>query len=516
MAADPTQALEALVTNIRNLVLDDSYKTIAGVFDEIPRLNGLIESKDIELSNLVNEITELKSRHKDRLQEDLELYRTQQNKLEEEKVSLTGTISTLEATIQEKDDASAVHIRTQDALQEQLDQVTKLLDAEKEKVATANADTTNLLQSIKGKDLEIDNLKDSLQKEKTQNSKDKSIVENLSDKIASLQTDLQSSTTRLDEIESFTTKLEEEVDDTVWIKQLDEVWEASCRVVASLFKEDLAEERLKDESAWKDFRESRYLERAIPLPQSNSLAAKQMRIVALLAILARSITQHVFKPTYILGDKDERDEIRSLLVRLADINSKKESFCRALLLSIFPEDQATNGTKAMERVVREVSKCVRNLVSDAQYESFRSSVDNIVHKASGAWRLVQSTRDKFEPYFDLKHYVDFEWQPLNLDNDHIGVGDDSAVITEDDKALLMVFPRIYIIADSERDPVTPGVMLMKSQSTLASEEMEKNNPSSPTTSRAGPRSKAIRSRTMSVAVDRSNGFLFQTTAPGVH
>ena len=241
-----------------------------------------------------------------------------------------------------------------------------------------------------------------------------------------------------------------------------------------------------------------------------------MRIAALLAILARSITQHVFQPTYILEDKDERDGIRSLLVHLAIINSKKESFCRALLLSIFPDDQAINGTKAMERVVREVPWCVRNLVSDAQYESFRSGVEDIVQKAQGAWRLVQNTREKFEPYFELNHYVDFEWQPLKFDNARVGVRDDSMVRTEDDEALLMIFPRIYIIADSEPDPVTPGVVLMESQSTPAVKELKKNNPSSPTTARAGPRSKAIRSRTMSVSGGGTSGFFSRSTPSGVH
>src|SRR5690242_3158696 len=98
MAADITHAFETLLANIRILALDDSYKTIAGMFDEAPRLKDLIESKDIELSNLRNEITGLKSRHENRLQKDLELYRTQRNKLEEEKAALAGTISTLEAT----------------------------------------------------------------------------------------------------------------------------------------------------------------------------------------------------------------------------------------------------------------------------------------------------------------------------------------------------------------------------------------------------------------------------------
>lgn len=238
-----------------------------------------------------------------------------------------------------------------------------------------------------------------------------------------------------------------------------------------------------------------------------------MRIAALLAILARSVAQHVFQPTYIL---EVKDEIRELLVHLAILDSKKESFCRALLLSIFPDDQTINGTKAMERAVREVLSCVRNLVSDTQYEIFRLGVVNIVQKAREAWQLVQGTKEKFEVYFELNHYVDLEWQPLNFDDGRVGVRDEDTVKAEGDEALLMIFPRIYIIEDSEPDPVTRGVVLMKSQSIPAVEEMERNNPSSPTTARAGPRSKAFWSRRMSTSVNGTNGFLSQPTPPGVH
>ena len=215
MAADLTQAVGTLLTNIRNLASDDSYKIITGVFNDIPKLKGLIESKDTELGNLKTEITELESRYESRLQENLELYRTQQNKLEEEKVKFAGTISALETTIQQKDAALSEHARTRNVLRGQLDQVTKLLGAEKDKVAAVNADITKLEQSIKGKDAGIDNLKDSLRNEKAQNSKAKSMIQDLRKEMASLKGDLQLSTTRLDEIEGFTTKLQE-VDETVW------------------------------------------------------------------------------------------------------------------------------------------------------------------------------------------------------------------------------------------------------------------------------------------------------------
>lgn len=260
-----------------------------------------------------------------------------------------------------------------------------------------------------------------------------------------------------------------------------------------------------------------YLDPKIPLPRSNSLAAKQMRIAALLAILSRSITQHIFQPTYLLEDKVDRDEIQTLLVHLAISNSKQESFCRALLLSIFPEDQAKNATKAVERVVREIAWCIRDLVLDAEFEKFRSDVEVVVKKALEAWQMVQNTREKFEPYYELNHYVDFEWQTLSFKNSVTGAGqENTANALKDDDALLMIFPRIYVIADSDPDPVTPGVVLKKSQTWSAVQEMERNSPSSPIAGRAGQRSKEIRSRTMSNSTNGTKDFLSIKVPSGVH
>jgi hypothetical protein len=267
-------------------------------------------------------------------------------------------------------------------------------------------------------------------------------------------------------------------------------------------------------SAWKAFRDPEHVDRVIPLPQSNSPSAKQMRIAATLAILARCIDQHIFQPTYLL---DGEDEIRRLLVRLAVADSKKESFCRAVLLSMFPEIEAKNAAKAIERVVREVSWSIRNLISDAQYDRFKLALEDVVRQAHYAWQLVQRTREKFEPFFEPRHYDDIEWQPLKLDDRSAVAGKEKMVrASERDDILLVIFPRIYVVADSEPDPVTQGVVLMKSQSAAAAEELERKHPSSPTAGKPGPRSRAIRSRTMSISKNGGNDFLSQPTPSSAH
>jgi len=69
-----------------------------------------------------------------------------------------------------------------------------------------------------------------------------------------------------------------------------------------------------------------------------------------------------------------------------------------------------------------------------------------VRKARGAWRLVQITREKFEPYFELDPFFDLEWPALNLDGGNVSIVHDSIVRAEDDEALRLNFPRIHLVA----------------------------------------------------------------------
>ena len=215
MPADSMQILEALVTNVRHLASDDSYKTIANVFDEIPQLKTQIKSKDAELDHLTAEVKSLKTTYANRVQENLDIYCIQRGKLVGEKDQLSREISTLAASIKQRDVAAAEHHRMQDDLQGQLDLAKKSLDGEKRKLVAANIEITKLQQDVKGRDTGIDKLKEGLHNEKAQVSKVKSQLQNILKEKASLQQELQSSRAKLSEIEGFTTKLHEE-EEAVW------------------------------------------------------------------------------------------------------------------------------------------------------------------------------------------------------------------------------------------------------------------------------------------------------------
>ena len=110
------QILEALVTNVRHLASDDSYKTIVNVFDEIPQLKIQIKSKDAEVDHLTTEVKSLKTTYANRIQENLDIYCIQRGKLEGEKDQLLGEISTLAASIKQRDVAAVEYHQRQDDL----------------------------------------------------------------------------------------------------------------------------------------------------------------------------------------------------------------------------------------------------------------------------------------------------------------------------------------------------------------------------------------------------------------
>ena len=110
------QILKALVTNVRHLASDDSYKTITNVFDEIPQLKTQIKFKDAKLNHLRAEVNSLKTTYANCVQENLNIYCIQCGKLEGEKDQLLREISTLTASIKQRDIAAAQYHQMQNDL----------------------------------------------------------------------------------------------------------------------------------------------------------------------------------------------------------------------------------------------------------------------------------------------------------------------------------------------------------------------------------------------------------------
>lgn len=182
------------------------------------------------------------------------------------------------------------------------------------------------------------------------------------------------------------------------------------------FRPDIDENILADPSCWSNLRNSPYLKQAtqlqIPLPQSNSPAAKGMRISAVLAVLSRALHRHIFRPVFLFEDGDDEPLVK-FLRDLEDEDPAREAHMRATLLSSMPERQMEQGARRVKIVVREVSWLVQHLLSALQFESFCSGLEAACRLACEQWMRIQLASLKIEPYFGPP-YDDFDWQVLEL------------------------------------------------------------------------------------------------------
>lgn len=196
------------------------------------------------------------------------------------------------------------------------------------------------------------------------------------------------------------------------VEVLDTIWVSILELVEKHFSQDLEDSVLRDPSCWTNLRSSEYLKHAvrIPLPQSNSQAAKQMRIAAVLAVLSRALSKHVFRPTYLI---DNDVELAAVLRNLEAVSPQQEYHARSTLLAVLPDREKQNASRRVKAVVREVSYLVQHLLSALQYEAFRTALLESCELACRQWTKIQHAAMKIEPYFGPP-FDDFDWQVLLL------------------------------------------------------------------------------------------------------
>jgi hypothetical protein len=227
--------------------------------------------------------------------------------------------------------------------------------------------------------------------------------------------------------------------------------------------------------------------------------AKQLRFTVTLALLAREINKYIFQPTYILS---EGSHIRELLVDMAKKNSKRESFCRGMLLSTNPDAETKNLQGKIKKVVENVASYYNGLLPDTQLQEFRQSLTAVVQKAAEFWKTVRYTEKKYEPDFDPIEGDDFDWEPLPLYDDGDLGNDESAEDNPLDEDQLIVFPRICWVYNNNPDPLYSWVVaLKKSHWALAEREQRKREPLSPTNGKAPP---SVRQRSRRTSLPSGN------------
>lgn len=236
-------------------------------------------------------------------------------------------------------------------------------------------------------------------------------------------------------------------------------------------------------TAWDKLRQTEMArESQIPLPCSNTSAAKQMRLAFILAVLAREIDKYIFQPTFI-APADEDNRLRRVLKNEAAINSEKESFCRSVLLSMGQDTQTMACSENVQIVVRNVLAYVDALLSEEQRYTFHKSLNNVVQKASEIWKPIQCSRRRYEPDFEPP-IADDEWSPFVFPGSDKATAENGASKKTANCHSISVFPRLSVIENEESIAYTAIYQLRSSQNqwVAAGREMVQE-PSSPTIGR---------------------------------
>lgn len=219
----------------------------------------------------------------------------------------------------------------------------------------------------------------------------------------------------------------------------------------------------------------------MPLPCSNTVAAKQMRLAVILAILAREIATHIFQPIYIAPMDDK---FWKALTDLAATDSEKELFCRSILLSMNPEIQSQRCFANIQTVVTNVSAYLDDLLPTDQRHVFHRSLELVVQKAVDTWKPIQCSQRKYETDFEPA-IDDDDWKLFKFPKHDNATAENSANQKNQSKNALAVFPCLSVIENQASTAYTHAIRLSSSQHQwiAAQREMVKEPPS-PTLGRA--------------------------------
>ncbi|PYH80266.1 hypothetical protein BO82DRAFT_338497 [Aspergillus uvarum CBS 121591] len=300
---------------------------------------------------------------------------------------------------------------------------------------------------------EASRLKDSLSTAKAQ-------ARTLEEDNSKLQRSLNDTRTRLSTIESFSAG-HIEGDESSLIDGFTALWEFAKTELHPLLNVDLSTQAISNDSLWENLRRCELVQfHQIPIPCSNTQPAKHIRLVSILALLAREIDKYIFQPCYIIP---EETRIREVLLDLAVTDSARESFCRSVLQSINTPDQEKNLSKMIQTVVKSVLSYLEGSVPESHLASVRAALERIVSRAAAVWDPIRRAKRRYELDFDQPGAEEW-WLPFTV-NEAKQAKPESGRPPHEEPALT-IFPRLSVIEKGTITTHTVVIQLSKSSSIL--------------------------------------------------
>jgi hypothetical protein len=270
---------------------------------------------------------------------------------------------------------------------------------------------------------------------------------------------------------------------------------------------------------WAKLNDNKWVKNHIPLPQSNSNIAKQMRVAVVLSALARLVVKFLFQPTYVL---DECSGLRPLLRHQAAVNPRKEMFTRGVILSMRHEDQKELDLGIIESIMEDLEKIARVdilFATEDDFTAFAEALEELLLQFQAQWKRIQRGTQKLEPSLDGNPSpANYPWYIVDLPVAADGKKRTSSPpTTTDAQDDTIIVPQVVIIRpEGDPEPVTRGWVLQKAHIHAADEERTKIRKTLRTNSfveetQDRPRNRPRRGMSISASTHpdrrKSNGFL---------
>ncbi len=155
-----------------------------------------------------------------------------------------------------------------------------------------------------------------------------------------------------------------------------------------------------DGGHWNVLKAHKAVKDKVPLPSADTETAKTMRMAAFLAVLSSELSEHVFLPTYVLGEAGEFDQF---LVDLAKNEPGLESHLRSVLLKAHKKaDKESMASKRIKTAARKVLECLEAPFRDRpEWNTLRADLEGICRQACDLWQYVQTLEDSVTPSDEL-------------------------------------------------------------------------------------------------------------------
>lgn len=185
------------------------------------------------------------------------------------------------------------------------------------------------------------------------------------------------------------------------------IFKAALTLATNYFGGDLEKTVLDDSASLEAMRSHSLIKRTIPLPLSNTPASKQMRVAAVLTIIAECLSELIFQPTYLLN---HTNELYGLMAGLSIEDPAREAYLRAVLLALSPDTQERNKRTVCGQAVTKVLSYTESTLLVGKKKEFRDSLERFCEQACNEWSHLQILADRVEPSFDTDDVP--EWRVL--------------------------------------------------------------------------------------------------------